>query len=159
MCIAPRQVEVCASLGEFSKDWNENNRRWIAALSDPAESYEDFVVVQQEVGVDQGDLLTELDLWVGTLDPELRPALVPLLENYRNRYRHMVDELFPATLGTDNDSFQVALVEHQSHSLPEYSESAVRSFFTHPAVASVLSSDGVDPDAMVDSLMRTLAGA
>ena len=148
-----------ANLGEFATSWNDNNLRWITAVSDPAESYEDFLVVQQEVGVDQGSLLADLDLWVGTLDPELRPALEPLLENYRNRYRHMVDELFPATLSTDNDAFQAALLKYQSDSLPENNEAAVRSFFAHPVVAAALESEGVDTEAMVDSLMRTLAGS
>jgi hypothetical protein len=83
--------------------------------------------------------------------------LVPVLENYRTGYRHLVVELFPARWGTYNDSFQAALAEHQSHSLPEYSEAAVRLFIAHPAVASDLTSEGLDPEAMVDSLMRTLA--
>ena len=151
--------DVIVSLGEFSEHWNENDLRWMTAVSDPTESYEGFLVVQQEVGADQGALLTELELWVGALDPELRPALEPLVENYRNRYRHMVDELFPATLGGDNDAFQAALSEHESQGLPEYNEAAVRSFFADPNVASALESDGLDPDAMADSLMGTLSGS
>jgi hypothetical protein len=150
---------VMVNLGEFSQHWNENNLRWMTAVSDPTESYEAFLVVQQEVGADQGALLAELELWVDALDPELRPALEPLLENYRTRYRHMVDGLFPATLGTDNDVFQAALLEHESQGLPEYNEAAVRAFFAHPTVASGLGADGADLDAMADSLMATLAGS
>jgi hypothetical protein len=150
--------DLVAYLGEFSKDWNENNLRWVTALSDPTESYEDFLLVQQEVGAGQSALLADLDLWLGTLDPGLRPALEPLVENYRNRYQHMVDELFPATLGTDNDAFQAALQEHESHALPEYHEGAVRSLVDHPAVASALDAEGIDRDEMVDSLTRAVVG-
>jgi hypothetical protein len=151
--------DVATYLGEFSKAWNENNLRWITALSDPTEAYDDFLVVQQEVGAGQGDLIAGLDLWIGTLDPDLREALEPLVENYHNRYRHMVDELFPATLGTDHDAFQAALEEHESHNLPEYGEGAVRSFVAHPTVASTLEAEGVDPDDVIDSLTQTLAGS
>jgi hypothetical protein len=151
--------DVMAFLGEFATDWNENNRRWIAALSDPTESHEGFVVVQEEVGAAQGDLLADLDLWIGTLDPEIRPALDPLVEVYRVRYRHMVDELFPATLGGAYDAFEPALREHESHALPEYSEEAVRSFLGHPAVASALSSEDIDPGEAFDSLMQTIVGS
>ena len=150
--------DLVAYLGEFSKDWNENNLRWITALSDPTESYEDFLQIQEEVGAGQSALLADLDLWLGTLDPGLRPAFEPLVENYRNRYQHIVDELFPATLGTDNDAFQAALQEHEAHALPEYHEGAVRSLVDHPAVASALDAEGIDRDEMVDSLTRTLSG-
>lgn len=139
--------EMRTSIEDFAAEWNQNNLRWVTALTDPEVSWEDFVSTQHDVGFAQLGLLTEFDIWVQSLDPAVRPA--------RGRFQAMNDEVFPAALGDDEAAFEAAINRYQSFSLPENTEPAIRTFVFHPVIAEAMRSDGIDPEVFMQSLMRS----
>ena len=147
--------EMISSVRDFVAEWNQNNLRWVTALTDPEVSYDAFVSTQHDVGLAQLKLLTNFDIWVQSLDPAVRPAVVPLLENYQGRFQAANDELFPAALSDDDAAFEAALNRYQSFSLPENVEPAFRTFTFHPVIADALRSGGIEPEVFLQSIMRS----
>jgi len=145
--------ELAAFLSEFSRlsaSWNENQARWIASLTDPSVSYEDFLVDSTDLQSNQARVVAEMSFLSSRVtSAELQRETRRLVDHYGDRLRALQDVIATVVAGNPSDMDQ-ALLDYQAVAVR--SREVLESFATSDVVQRAFPGDTSDLIAAFDAI-------
>lgn len=138
----------------LTEEWNANALKFVAAYSDDEVGYEEFLGVAHDVQLAQASAIMTARVTISHLPSPLSEASDPVLDHYNDRLV-LFGELIAAFVHGDDDEFERISGEYSELTGLNTLRPILEGLFTHPVIAPLFAAEGIDPQALVDAMVRT----
>jgi hypothetical protein len=137
---------------DLADGWNEHALTWVAAYSDPAVGWDEFLTIQHETLVALSNAVAMAELERSQLPSDVQGPASGLVEHYQQRL-DAFDTLARAIVAGDVDTEAAAAADYRAISNVTVATPLIRDLLSAPTISSAIESQGATPDDVLEAIL------